>query len=261
VRDIVDVASYGGQLRYAIGSRWAVYGGANFATAQHSAEIRKLNEFRAETGRGGIEYQTPSGNIFGLGYDFTDATFPVAERTPGAIAANYKDTLPAAMMTYAFTVKTSLYVRAGYLSRDYSNPVLGDFSGNIWNATLRWEPRTKVSFDVKAWHDLRAYSDAESDYFVSDGGSITPTWEPTEFIKIAAVYSYEKQRYTGIEPLLPEETSRRKDEVNSAQLSIVYTPRDFFSLELGYNWTKRDSNRDFRAYDDNIAYAQLKFTL
>jgi hypothetical protein len=261
VRDIVDVANYGAQLRYEIGSRWSVYGGVNFATADHSAEIRKLNEFRAQTGRAGVEYQTPSGNIFGLGYDFTDATFPVAERTLGAIAANYQDMVPAATLSYAFTVKTSLYARVGYLTRDYDNPTLGDFSGDVWNVTLHWEPRAKLYFDIKGWHDLRAYSDAESDYFVSDGGSITPTWEPTEMIKVSAVYSVERQKYVGIEPLLPTSTARRKDDVNSAQLSIAYSPRDFFSLELGYNWVNRDSNRDFRTYGDNVAYAQLKFTL
>jgi hypothetical protein len=261
VRDIVDVATYGAQLHYDIGSRWGVYAGGNIATAQHSAEIRKVNEFRGETGRAGLEYKTPSGNLFGFGYDFTNATFPVAQRTPGTVVPNYKDTVPAFVMSYAFTVKTSLYVRAGYLSRDYDDPSLGDFSGDVWNVNLHWEPRTKLYFDIKGWHELKAYSDAESDYFVANGGSIGPTWEPTETIKIEAVYTMERQNYTGIELLLPQDTSRRKDDVNSAQLSIEYAPRDFFSLELGYNWIKRDSNRDFHAYDDNVAYAQLKFTL
>lgn len=261
VRDIVDVASYGAQLHYDIGSRWGVYAGGNIATAQHSAEIRKVNEFRGETGRGGLEYKTPSGNVFGLGYDFTDATFPVAQRTPGSIAPNYKDTLPALTMSYAFTVKTSLYVRAGYLSRDYDDPILGDFSGDVWNVNLHWEPRAKLYFDVKAWRELKAYADAESDYFVANGGSITPTWEPTETIKIAAAFSKERQSYIGLGPLLPDEISRRKDDVDAAQLSIEYTPRNFVSVELGYNWVSRDSNRDLRAFDDNMAYAQLKFTL
>jgi hypothetical protein len=261
VRDIVDVASYGAQLHYDIGSRWGVYAGGNIATAKHSAEIRRANEFRGETGRAGVEYKTPSGNVFALGYDFTDATFPAAQPTPDTVAPNYKDTLPALSMAYAFTVKTSLYARAGYLSRNYDNPVLGDFSGDVWNVNLHWEPRAKLYFDVKAWHELKAYADAESDYFVANGGSITPTWEPTETIKIAAAFSKERQNYTGLGPLLPGETSRRKDDVDAAQLSIEYTPRDFLSLELGYNWVNRDSNRDLRAFDDNMAYAQLKFTL
>jgi hypothetical protein len=154
-----------------------------------------------------------------------------------------------------------LYARLGYLSRDYDDPILGDFSGDVWNVNLHWEPRAKLYFDIKAWRQLKAYSDAETDYFVATGGSITPTWEPTETIKIAAILSSEKQRYTGTELLLPEDTSRRKDDVNSANVSIEYTPRDFVSVELGYNWVNRDSNRDFRAYDDNVAYAQLKFTL
>jgi Putative beta-barrel porin 2 len=261
VRDVVDVASYGAQLHYDIGSRFGVYVGGNIATAEHSAEIRKVNEFRGETGRAGLEYKTPSGNVFALGYDFTDATFPTARRTVGTVAPDYEDTTPSLSVAYAFTVKTSLYARLGYLSRDYDDPILGDFSGDVWNVNLHWEPRAKLYFDVKAWRQLKAYSDAETDYFVATGGSITPTWEPTETIKIAAILSSEKQHYTGTELLLPQDTARRKDDVNSANVSIEYTPRNFVSVELGYNWVNRDSNRELRAYDDNVAYAQLKFTL
>lgn len=261
VRDVVDVASYGGQLHYDIGSRWGIYAGANLATAHHSAEVRKINEFRGKTGRAGVEYQTPSGNTFSLGYDVTDATFPAAARTVGVIAPDYKDTLPSLSMVYLFTVKTSLFARVGYLSRDYETPLLGDFSGDVWNVNLKWEPRTKLYFHIKGWHDLKAYSDAESDYFVADGASIGPSWEATETIKLSATLSRERQKYTGTEPLLPQDTARRKDDVDAAEVSLEYSPRDFFTLELGYSWTNRDSNRDVRTNSHDTAYAQVKFTL
>jgi exopolysaccharide biosynthesis operon protein EpsL len=260
VRDIVDVASYGGRVRYGIGSRWGVFAGGSVATAEHSAEIRKLNEFHSETGRAGIEYQTPSGNLFTLGYDFVDARFPVAERTPGVIAANYEDTIPAASLAYAFTVKTSLYVRAGYLSRDYEDPTLEDYSGDIWNVTLHWEPRAKIDFDIKAWRDLRAYSDAESDYFVSTGGSIEPHWDITSAVRLLGEYSMESQKYVGTRALIDPEAGRRDDDVQSARVALEYSPRDLISIALGYNWMNRDSNRVLRTYDDNIASVQVKLT-
>lgn len=260
VRDVVDVATYGGRLRYGIGSRWGVFAGASVATAEHSAEVRKLNEFHSETGRAGIEYQTPSGNLFTLGYDFVDARFPVAERTPDIVAANYEDTIPSVSVAYAFTVKTSLYARAGYLSRDYDDPSLDDYSGDIWNIALSWEPRAKINFDIKAWRDLRAYSDAESDYFVSTGGSIAPHWDVTSAVRILGEYSIENQKYVGTRALVDPAEARRRDDVQSARVAIEYSPRDLISIALGYNWMDRDSNRELRTYDDNIASVQVKLT-
>ncbi|MFL6576479.1 MAG: hypothetical protein ACJ8MR_07670, partial [Povalibacter sp.] len=109
--------------------------------------------------------------------------------------------------------------------------------------------------------DLRAYSDAESDYFVADGVSITPKWRPRTKLEIAAALSYEKQDYTGTSLLLtPIDEANREDTMRSALFTIDYSPRDLVSLGLAYRWIDRDSNREFRAYGVNVVSAELKLT-
>ncbi|HWK75581.1 MAG TPA: XrtB/PEP-CTERM-associated polysaccharide biosynthesis outer membrane protein EpsL [Povalibacter sp.] len=261
-KDIVDAQLYGAELRYAIGARWRLLAAGALMDTDHSAELRRVENFKSTSGRGGVEYVTPAGNLIALEYRSTDAKFPIAEDLAGA-ARGYNERVPGVRVEYDFTEKTRLKVRAGYLKREYDNPALADYSGTIADATVRWEPRSKIYFDLKAWHELKAYVDAESDYFVADGVSIAPTWEPTEKIQIAAQYSYESQDYQGDSlVLLPTPLERgRNDDVQTLQLGIDYTPRDLVTIGIAYRWTDRSSNRDFRGYDDNMISAQLKLNL
>lgn len=263
-KDLVDTALLGAEFRMGIGSRWRLLAAGAAADTDHSSDVRRVDNFESQTGRGGVEYVTPAGNLFALEYRYTDAKFPVA-RDVGVDLA-YEERVPGVRLEYAFTEKTQLKARAGYLERERANPASADYSGEIWDLALRWEPRTKLYFDIKAWHELKAYADLESDYFVSDGGSITPTWEPTTKIKIAAAFAYEQQDYIDASPniggvLLPPTEADRQDDVSSALLSIDYTPRDIVTIGLGYRWVDRASNRDLRDYDDNMVSAQLRINL
>ncbi len=259
-KDVVDAQSYGAEFRYAIGARWRLLAAAAAMDTDHSAAPRRVENFESTSGRGGLEYVTPAGNLFAFEYRYTDAKFPIAENLAGT-PRGYEERVPGARIEYEFTEKTGLKLRAGYLKREYDNPALADYSGTVADATLRWEPRSKIHFDIKAWHDLKAYVDAESDYFVADGVSIAPSWAPTEKIQIGALYSYESQDYQGDSLVtLPLERDRN-DDVQTLQLGIDYTPRQLLTIGIVYRWIDRSSNRDFRGYDDNVISAQLKLNL
>lgn len=260
-RDVVETAGYNGEVRYAIGSRWAVLGSGSVAETGHSAPSRQVNKFKGETLRGGIEYRTPSNNVIAFDYRDTAARFPIADSTPGGLPFRYDEQQPGVTMFYAFTAITQLRARAAYIERDYMDPRLGDFSGPTWNLALHWAPSIKLYFDVKGWHELTAYADAESDYYVGEGISITPTWEPTSKVTITGAVGYEQQDYEGNNTLLIPNLAGREDEVATAELNIEFEPRDYFSFGFGYRWIERESNRDLRGYDNSIVSAQIKVTL
>lgn len=256
-KDIVDAAAYGGEVRFKIGSRWRLMGGIAAADTDHGSELRSIENFESTTTRGGIEYETPAGSVFALDYRFTDASFPVAESLAGA-PRGYEENEPSVRVEYVYSVKTRFTGRLGYLDRDYDDPLAGDYSGEVWDLRLLWEPRTKLTFDIQAWHKLKAYTDAESNYFEGDGFSIEPVWEPTEKISLGAEFSYENQDYIGSDLVIAPIEAGREDEVTSLRLGLNYTPRDFISIGLAYRWLDRESNREFRGYDNNVASAEIK---
>lgn len=271
VRDVVDTLGYGAEVRYAIGSRWALLGAGSWSEADHSAPIRRINEFESETARGGVEYRTPGGSLFAVDYRDTAARFPVADSLPNGVPYKYDDRQYGLNVAYEISAITRIAARLAQEERDYADPRLGDYSGATWNVLLHWAPRTKLYFDVKGWHELTAYADAESDYFVSNGGSVAPTWEPTAKISVTATFSYEKQDYVldALAVLAPGETSR-EDTLRMIKLAVDYAPREYLSFGLGYNFVERESNRSVllndtvlvnRGYDNNFTSAWFRITL
>jgi exopolysaccharide biosynthesis operon protein EpsL len=268
-RDVVESTSYGLEVRYRVGSRFALLGGGARTSGDHSLALRRDQNFDGDTARAGVEYRTPSNNLFGVDFRNTRVEFGNIPNLPGIVGRDYEEDAPGVLVKYAFTVKTSLEARAGYLQRDYLDPAARDYSGESWSLALRWEPRLTIFFDIKAGHDLRAYSDAETDYFVADTFTIAPTWKPRDKLKLTTAFTWEQQDYIGnglVSPLpgidgLPTVSDpQRQDDVQSVKVSLDYTPRDMLGLGLMYQHIQRDSNRALREYDNSVVGFQLKLT-
>jgi hypothetical protein len=257
VKDIVETQSYTGELRFKIGSRWALLGGATVAESTHTAEVRETSNMESEAAKVGIEYSTPNNSLLAFDYAVTEATFPVAERLFGA-EIGFEQTLPMVRARYVFSEKTRITARAGYLTRDYTNPNSGDYSGNVWNVLFYWEPRTQLYFDLEAYHELKSYADAETDYFVAKGIRLAPTWAPTVTMNFELALSVEDQSYRATATPISIVGPGREDDVKSAALTWSYTPRDYLSLLLAYRWTDRETNRLLRDYEAEVASAQIK---
>jgi hypothetical protein len=130
----------------------------------------------------------------------------------------------------------------------------------VWNVLAYWEPRAQIYFELEGYHELKSYSDAEADYFVAKGIRLAPTWAPTVTMTFELALTAEDQSYraAATPTLLPPPEPGREDKVKSAGLTWNYTPRDYLSLLLAYRWTDRDSNREIRANEAEIASAQVK---
>jgi hypothetical protein len=257
IKDIVESQTYLGELRFKIGSRWALLGGASISESTHSAPERQTSNFESETGRVGVEYQTPNQSLLALEYAVTEATFPIAEELLGR-DVGFEQTLPGIRARYVLSEKTRVTGRAGYLKRDYTNPGSGDYSGNVWNVNVYWEPRAQLYFELEAYHELKAYVDAEADYFVATGFSLTPTWAPTPLMKFALRVMQEDQSYRAAATPFPIVEAGRDDQIQSAGLSWNYAPRDFLSFSLAYRWIDRESNRALRTNEAEVASAQIR---
>jgi hypothetical protein len=265
-RDVVATSSYGLEVRYRIGSRFALLGAGNRTSGDHSLTERRDQNFDGDTARFGIEYRTPANNLFAVDYRNTSVEFAGAPDLLDFVRRDFDEDAPSVLLKYAFTVKTSLEARAGYLERDYLAPAARDYSGEIWSLALRWEPRLAISFDIKAAHDLRSYSDAETDYFEADVLSIGPTWKPREEFKVSTAFTWERQDYIGnglqttFDGLPTVSDPARKDDVQSVKVAVDYTVREMLGLGLTYQRFQRDSNRPLREHDGSVVGFQLKVT-
>lgn len=259
-KDIVETYVYFGEADFAIGPSWTLKVGARQSRASHSDVDRQLDNHRGSSGNAGLEYQSKAGDLVGVDYRYTKSKYEGSQTSQipsTSIDSDYKESLASTHFKYAFTVKTALLGNAGYLKRDYVDPANEGFSGDVWHLTLQWQPTSKTQFDTSVWRELRAYLDAEADYYVSNGVGIEPGWRPTEKLKLSLSYAHEDQDFLG--SVATENISfGRKDRVNSGQLNLSYTPMEWLQVALTGRREQRSSNKPLLAYSDNLASLELR---
>jgi hypothetical protein len=263
-RDLIESTNYNGSLRYEIGPRWSISASGGRIETEHDLNIRRTEDLEADVGRVSVDYATPSFHSFGIEYRYVDATFPNAIIAPGASASasDYEENTALARFTYTATIRTQIRLSGGYVERERPADSQATYSGDIWRAEIDWKPREKFSTLFAAWRELRAYTDAESDYFVSDGYSIGPAWSPTEKLLLSLTVSYEDQDYLTTRTLdtLPTD-SQRNDDMLSGLFTFTYKPRDQLAIELSYRGSDRDSNRVNRRYDAQTAGLSVRWSV
>jgi len=241
-----------------IGPHWRLKTSARHAEIEHGAEIRKFDNSETDSGTFGVHYETALGNTFGWDYRYSEARFKRPATLNGQrFDRNFDEHTTAFSTEYVLGPKTALKGSVGYVRREYANAVAsnlarGSFSGGIWDAALKWQMTGKTAIHFNGWRKLRAYLDAETDYFVAKGGSIEPVWNPTAKISVRLEYSIEDQDYLGpsinVGVLGP-----RSDQVESQQISIVYSPMHLLQFSLSGRNERRDSDRPPLRYDGNTA--------
>jgi hypothetical protein len=150
----------------------------------------------------------------------------------------------------------------GYLSRNYNDAALADvskgsFEGPIGDLLLQWQALHKIALNLNGWRRLRAYLDAESDYFVSEGISVAPTWEPSDKVSVALELGYETQDYLGASVNLT--SSARSDVVRTGKLQIGYSPLRKLRFDLTVSVEERESDRVLLGYESKLASVGVRW--
>lgn len=260
-KDVLETVSYDGSVRFKLGPRWAVFAGGQHTETEHGLELRRADDFESDMVRGGLQYTTPTQHTFALEYRFIDASFPNRLPTTESLeSGDYEESGALARIAYTFSVHTQLHAMYGYVEREQTQSEDERFSGNIWRAELAWQPRTKFSTKLAAWRELKAYVDAESDYFISEGFSITPSWSPIRQLSFELALAWEDQEYLGFDALDPGIVGRN-DEVFSGLATFVYSPNPSLDFELSYRAFDRESNRVLRQYDAAVGGLSVRWRI
>ena len=165
-------------------------------------------------------------------------------------------------MKYLLTGKTQFEGSAGYLKRNYPVTNSGDFSGTVWRGAVTWAPGAKTQVVFSAWRQLTAYLDSQSDYFVSNGASIAPTWAPSTKLSLALQYLQDRDRYIGTSPaaavVVPD---ARRETVRSGKFIATWAPAELLRIAASYKFERRRSTVSLFTYDDNLTTIEMRLLL
>ena len=115
---------------------------------------------------------------------------------------------------------------------------------------MQWAPSTKVQLAVESGRDLKAYLDAESNHFVSNGESLIAAWLPVASIEVSVQAAREHQLYIGAaqDPLLAL-LPAREDEPTTESVTVSYKLRERATFNVSYRNESRASNTFRFDYD------------
>jgi hypothetical protein len=256
-KDLVDTSEYFTTAVARFSSRWSVNAELREADTTHGAGLRQIDDFHSRSGTVGMQYFLAEESSVGVDYRYIDAYFPQPATFESApFERDYRDSDGRFLVKYGLTGKMLLDASVGYLKRHYLHSSFGSFSGNVWRASLQWQLSGKTQVLLSGWRELTAYLDSQSDYFVSQGGSIAPTWNVTGKISLTATASWARQDYLSSSPSAVLFASRL-DQVRSGRAALNYAPRDWITVVVSYRYERRDSNRPQFPYDDRLASANL----
>ena len=259
-RDLLQTTGYFGDLRFRVANHWQLVAGVKGSHLTHSLDARRGENFRSNSGNAAVRYYTSEQDYLALDYRYTNYRFAQPTSFNGLpFDPDCNDSTETLQVKHALTGKTSVYASVGYLKRHYLHDSSGSFAGQIWHAKLLWQASGKTHVDLETWRDLTANLEAQSDYFVSRGGSISPVWDPTTRISLSLLASWSSQEYLGASPSAIQFT-RRHDNRVTQQLNLRYRPRDALTLTLSYQHEYRDSNIPVLAYNDRTGSADIQLS-
>jgi putative beta-barrel porin BBP2 len=260
-RDVVQREDYFGTLRYQVGPHWAIYGGFIGADTGQTAVAEQLYDFHSNAGNAGIEFATSSDNTITLDYRYTDATFPQDFVSNGALfSSDYREDTTRILVKYVFSAATELDASGGYLKRDYPVSNFPAFSGDIWQVALKWTPTDNLQWVVMGWRQLTAYVEAQSDYYVSTGGSIAAVWAASDTLALSVGATRENHDYINSSPSAITFASRY-DRLSTDQARLVYSPTQYLTFKLAYLYEHRESNQAQFQYNDGVATASVTYMI
>ncbi len=257
-KDLLSVQGYDGRIFFDINGRLRLLASGRYAETTHGAEARANENYVGKTGGGGLMYVSKKGNSITADHRYTKAEFAgpaVLNGTP--FDRNYTERRSSIRLDYSPTAQSKLDLSAGHLQRNYPNAAIHDVSGEVGQVSFRWIPTKRITIEAGAWRDLQAVVEAESDYFISKGVRLEPTWSPTTRTTLALRGSWEERRFIGSDPA--SFLAARKEHLVTATAVVTYSVRQQLSLSLRYYLEQRDSNRLTREYDAEVVMAGIRF--
>jgi len=263
-KDMLDTAATSASLGFRLGPSWSLKAAGRRASTEHSASERRFDNFQTDSISVGLHFKTSSESEIALDVRRTEGHFDRALNLAGQLFdRDYEDESINLEVSQIYSPRTRLELNAGYLSREYGDVALADigkgsFAGPIGDLLLQWQASNKIALNLNGWRHLRAYLDAESDYFVSEGVGVAPTWGPSDKVSVALELGYETQDYLGASVDLP--SSARVDRVRSGKLQIGYRPLRKLHFDLTVGIEERESNRVLLEYESRMASVGVRWT-
>lgn len=231
----------GAEVSYGVRARIEVEG--EYTSKRYDNNRARTEKRDLDTAGGRVEFSFPlaqkTRGILEVRYEHLDFKFFSATRNDDSNEQRY-----FAGLEWDATAKTTGSVRLGYLQKDFTNPQLSTYSQFSWELDMKWAPKSYSRWRLRS-SSMPALPDGSDSYTLDTGGELSWEHEWASRFRHTAYIGYEKKKYQGL--IVP-----RLDKETTAGVSLDYQWFRWLAFGAGYDFTKRNSNKQDASHRQNI---------
>ncbi len=247
---INDRSTIGVSASYWFHPDWAVSAGVEHYDSSFSDPGSRAAAYEEMIYDGGVTVRTGSGNQLSLTGRFTDGRYPNRVAT-ATLDDGYRQTEIRLTGEWRLTGTSTASGFIGFTEREYDRLDVKDFSGPTGRLQYDWDIGGKTSLSTVARREIGAREDLDNNFIVVTALAITPTWKPTERIRVSGSWEI-KDRDFGGDPGFLATTIDPDDVTRSWRASVAYEPFDNVNLALSHRYASRTAEVDSSEFRANV---------
>ena len=204
-----------------------------------------------------VDYVTVIGNSLGFETEYANADYD------NAVNNDYGEFYAGPTAFWKVTGKTTLQGRAGYTSRNFDdNSRQRDYDGLTGRVTMIWKAHRDSGVRAAVYREVSNLDDEIAEYAEIHGIRVEPTWQVLNKTVLRGVAGYEDRNFKGEKKgASGSKLDQREDDVYNAGVWIDWNPYRKVDLSVGYDFEKRDSNRNNEDYSSQAVRAWVSVGL
>ncbi len=155
------------------------------------------------------------------------------------------------------TAKSKGIVKAGYGLKDFSH-VDENTRNYVFEAQITHNLSSMNSLTLTAYRQTDETDFLQSSFITADGAKAEFLHRLTTRITAGAGLGYTREAYEGGDFTLDGVTKQRKDSVYDGSLSLRYQFKRWLESDIGYEFTRRDSNFGDFSYTSNTMFFRIR---
>lgn len=186
-----------------------------------------------------------------LAFEGRERRIEYAETNPSSATLDSREHTMLVGAEWGATGKTSGSLRLGNRRKNFDDPARVDGSDFVWEASVKWEPRTYSTVELKLDRSPHE-TNGVGDFIDTRSSNIEWNHDWTPRIGTRLAFSYLQQSYADAD---------REQNTKGAALGLSYKMRRWLTWRVDGAWRSRSANIDTLDFEKNRYWLTAEFTL
>ena len=242
---------------------WHAIADASEYTVRNSQNNQAQDSHREQAASLGLRYVANSGSTVTLtGRNAAGAYSNRPLNVALQLDTGYTQQAVDLRATWALSGKSNLGGRITRLRRQHDNLAARDYRGTAGQVDFSVTPTGKLQLAFSATRNIASFQSGPTSFFVDDSLTFTPTWQIDSKASLQFSLQQARRKFLGdapapvVSPLVPV---GRRDQTESAQIRLLWSPIRAVNLSVSMQHSRRDSNTPNADFRDNSAGLSAEF--